>query len=402
MENEEDNQVKTLYVGNLDQSVTEELILALFGSIGPVKGCKIIREPTGHDPYCFVEFTNHAAALAALTAMNRRTCLNRELKVNWASSQGGGHALGGPPGAGPGPAGGVATRVDTSNHHHIFVGDLSPEVETEALRTAFQPFGEISDCKVVKDMATNWSKGYGFVSFVRKVDALTAMEQMNGQWLGSRAIRTNWATRKPPPPTGKHAPENERAPKSLNYDDVFNQASDVNCTVYCGGLAHGDDTIIRRSFSPFGRIMEVRYFKDKGYAFVRFDNKESACNAIVAMHGQEVAGQSVKCSWGKEGGGNHGGGGGGGYFDPSGGGGGGGGNYPPMGGPDQFNYQYYPQAGAPYGGAGGFGQTAPYMAPHPMAANHHQQPSPYYPPPQATGGYPYGGGQYGGPPPAQM
>lgn len=32
------------YVGNLDPSVTEELILALFGQIGPVKGCKIIHE----------------------------------------------------------------------------------------------------------------------------------------------------------------------------------------------------------------------------------------------------------------------------------------------------------------------------------------------------------------------
>ena len=73
---------KTLYVGNLDFSVTEELILALFGQIGPVKGCKIIREPGGGDPYCFVEFTHHAAASAALTAMNRRVCLGKEMKVN--------------------------------------------------------------------------------------------------------------------------------------------------------------------------------------------------------------------------------------------------------------------------------------------------------------------------------
>ena len=73
---------KTLYVGNLDFSVTEELILALFGQIGPVKGCKIIREPGGGDPYCFVEFTHHAAASAALTAMNRRNCMGKEMKVS--------------------------------------------------------------------------------------------------------------------------------------------------------------------------------------------------------------------------------------------------------------------------------------------------------------------------------
>merc|ERR1712130_113521 len=86
------------------------------------------------------------------------------------------------------------------------------------------------------------------------------------------------------------------------------------------GFTQGDENALRRAFGQFGRIMEVRYFKDKGYAFVRYDNKESACNAIVALHLTEVGGQVVKCSWGKEGGGSqpsqdshYGGGGGGGY-----------------------------------------------------------------------------------------
>lgn len=29
-------------------------------------------------------------------------------------------------------------------------------------------------------------------------EAESAITAMNGQWLGSRSIRTNWATRKPP------------------------------------------------------------------------------------------------------------------------------------------------------------------------------------------------------------
>merc|ERR1719209_1810403 len=102
---------------------------------------------------------------------------------------------------------------------------------------------------------------------------------------------------------------------------VFAQSSPTNCTVYAGGCTSGDENALRRAFGQFGRIMEVRYFKDKGYAFVRYDNKESACNAIVALHLTEVGGQVVKCSWGKEGGGSqpsshdshYGGGGGGGY-----------------------------------------------------------------------------------------
>lgn len=32
-------------------------------------------------------------------------------------------------------------------------------------------------------------------------DAENAIQQMGGQWLGGRQIRTNWATRKPAPKT---------------------------------------------------------------------------------------------------------------------------------------------------------------------------------------------------------
>jgi len=273
---------KTLYVGNLAHHATEDLIVVLFNQIGPVKGCKIIRDP-GTDPYCFVEFQHHQAASAALTAMNKRSCLGKEMKVNWASSPGNG------------PSATVKAVKDTSEHYHIFVGDLSPEIENETLRNAFSPFGELSDCKVVKDPLSGKSKGYGFCSFVRKADAQSAIEQMNGQWLGSRSIRTNWATRKPPTAGGYVGG------KALNYDEVFRQSSSSNTTVYIGGTTSADEHIIRDAFKLYGKIQEIRYFKDKGYAFCRYDNKESACSAIVACHLTEVGGQTIKCSWGKEG-----------------------------------------------------------------------------------------------------
>ena len=175
---------------------------------------------------------------------------------------------------------------------------FSPEIDTETLRNAFAPFGEISDCRVVKDMATNKSKGYGFCSFVKKTDAQSAIDTMNGQWLGSRSIRTNWATRKPPAPHNGYAAIGDK--NKLEYDDMFNRSSATNFTVYCGGISDSDEESIRRVFCQYGRIMEIRYFKDKGYAFIRYDNKESACSAIVAAHCTDIDGQNVKCSWGKE------------------------------------------------------------------------------------------------------
>ncbi|XP_069468037.1 nucleolysin TIAR isoform X2 [Ambystoma mexicanum] len=291
---EDDGQPKTLYVGNLSRDVTEVLILQLFSQIGPCKSCKMITEsearrvtpsvgfsvapPASNDPYCFVEFYEHRDAAAALAAMNGRKILGKEVKVNWATTP-------------------SSQKKDTSNHFHVFVGDLSPEITTEDIKSAFAPFGKISDARVVKDMATSKSKGYGFVSFFNKLDAENAIVHMGGQWLGGRQIRTNWATRKPPAP--KSTQENNT--KQLKFEEVVNQSSTKNCTVYCGGIAAGlTDQLMRQTFSPFGQIMEIRVFPEKGYSFIRFSTHESAAHAIVSVNGTTIEGHMVKCYWGKE------------------------------------------------------------------------------------------------------
>ncbi len=279
---------RTLYIGNLDPSINETFINTLFSVYGRISGLKMISDNL-NDPYCFVEFEESSAANNALTTMNKRIILGREIKVNWATS---------PTCSGP--------KQDTSKHFHIFVGDLSTELESAQLRDAFAPFGEISDCRVVRDPHTQKSKGYGFVSFLKKTDAEIAIQHMNGQWLGSRPIRTNWASRKPPGAQVKSEPA-QIGPnpttnnRQLNFEEVYNQSSLSNCTVYCGGITNGlSEEMISKAFNQFGPIQEIRVFKEKGYAFIKFISKEAATNAIVMMHNQEIQGQTIKCSWGKE------------------------------------------------------------------------------------------------------
>ena len=38
----------------------------------------------------------------------------------------------------------ISIFVFFTEHYHIFVGDLSPEIETQTLKDAFAPFGDIS------------------------------------------------------------------------------------------------------------------------------------------------------------------------------------------------------------------------------------------------------------------
>lgn len=276
---------RTLYIGNLDPSVEEELIHSLFSPYGRIVNIKMINDNL-KDLYCFVEYDNHQSALAALT-MNNLQCLDRELKVNWAANYGNS---------------GSSTKADTSKHYHIFVGDLSPEIETQQLRTSFNVFGEITDCRVLRDPHTQKSKGYGFVTFLKKTDAEQAIASMNGQLLGHRPIRTNWATRRTASVRNDSVLPGPSQPNRLmNYDEVYNQSSITNCTVYCGGIINGlTEELIRKNFSRFGNILEIRVFKDKGYAFIKYLSKEEATNAILMMHNKEILGQVVKCSWGKE------------------------------------------------------------------------------------------------------
>jgi nucleolysin TIA-1/TIAR len=273
----EEGQPRTLYVGNLDPAVTEEFICTLFSQIGVVTKTKVIFDTTS-DPYAFVEFADHLSAAQALQAMNHRQLLNREMKVNWATQPG------------------TQQKVDTSKHFHVFVGDLSPEVDNKTLQDAFAPFGSISDVKVIRDPATQKSKGYGFVSYPRREEAERAIEQMNGQWLGRRTIRTNWATRKPNETGGSSI----QAFSKPTYDEVFSQTTGDNSSVYVGNIPPnvGEDEI-RSVFRKFGVVTDIRHFKSQGYSFVKFDSKPSACRAIVEMNGAELAGQNLKCSWGK-------------------------------------------------------------------------------------------------------
>lgn len=271
------DEPRTLYVGNLDPSVSEDFIATLFNQIGSVTKTKVIFDGA-NDPYAFVEFSDHSQASQALQTMNKRLLLEREMKVNWAVE----------PGQQP-------SKIDTTRHFHVFVGDLSSEVDNNKLREAFQPFGDVSDAKVIRDTNTSKSKGYGFVSYPKREEAERAIEQMNGQWLGRRTIRTNWATRKPGD-QDKPTHYNEKS-----YDEIYNQTSGDNTSVYVGNIANLTEDEIRQAFASYGRISEVRIFKQAGYAFVKFENKNAAAKAIVEMNNQDVGGQIVRCSWGKTG-----------------------------------------------------------------------------------------------------
>ncbi|TIA89017.1 hypothetical protein E3P99_02287, partial [Wallemia hederae] len=263
-------------------------ISQIFAVAGHVQSVKIIPDRNfshGGLNYGFVEYTDMRAAETALQTLNGRKIFDTEIRVNWAYQ-------------------GNNKQEDTTNHFHVFVGDLSPEVNDEILSKAFSGFKSISDARVMWDMNTGKSRGYGFLSFRDKPDAESAISTMNGEWLGSRAIRVNWANQKTQ--TGSHRlndlmPTMNAFNGPLSYEAVFQQTPAYNTTVYIGNLTpYTTQADLVPIFQAFGYIIEVRMQADRGFAFVKLDSHENASMAIVQLQGTLIQGRPIKCSWGRD------------------------------------------------------------------------------------------------------
>jgi RNA recognition motif-containing protein len=73
----------------------------------------------------------------------------------------------------------------------LFVGGLGSETTAEGLRVAFGQFGTIQDAAVIFDRATGRSRGFGFVTFATRDEAIAAMGAMNGRELDGRILKVN-------------------------------------------------------------------------------------------------------------------------------------------------------------------------------------------------------------------
>ncbi|KAG0345690.1 hypothetical protein BG004_003285 [Podila humilis] len=279
-----DDDSKTLYVGNLDQSVNETFLREIFAQTGAlVESIKIIRDKNyahGGLNYGFVEFADHATAEVALQTMNGRRVNLQEIKVNWAFT------------------GQVAGKEDTATHYHIFIGDISPEINDEALSNAFSVFGSMTDARVMWDSNSGKSRGYGFAAYKERGDAERAIATMNGHVLGNRTIRCNWASQRGMPGPAFHQ-GNHHGGNSFKM--VAGQAPQFNTTVYIGNLPpHTTQEDLIPFFQPFGFVVEMRLQADRGFAFVKLESHEKAANAIVRLAGTMVNGRPAKLSWGKD------------------------------------------------------------------------------------------------------
>lgn len=172
----ERNQEATIYVGNLDQKATENIIWELFTQCGPVVNVHIPRDKISneHQGYGFVEFKSEEDADYSIKIMHMIKLYSKPIKVNKASQD-------------------KRTQEVGAN---LFIGNLDPEVDEKMLYETFSNFGLIISTKITRDMEEGVSKGYGFVSYDNFESSDLAIAQMNGQYFSGRQINVQYALKK--------------------------------------------------------------------------------------------------------------------------------------------------------------------------------------------------------------
>ncbi|KAG9159028.1 hypothetical protein Leryth_018575 [Lithospermum erythrorhizon] len=280
------------YVGNIHTQVTEPLLQEIFAATGPVESCKLIRKEKSS--YGFVHYFDHRSAALAICTLSSRQLFGQPIKVNWAYVSG--------------------QKEDTTDHYHIFVGDLSPEVTDQALHVCFSGFPSLSDARVMWDQKTGRSRGYGFVSFRDQQEAQSAINDLTGKWLYSRQIRCNWATK------GAGTSDEKQNFDAKSVVELTNETSDDGkeggnidapennpqyTTVYVGNLSQEVSQVdLHHHFHALGvgAIEEVRVQRDKGFGFVRYNTHAEAALAIQMgnSHASYLLGRQIKCSWGSK------------------------------------------------------------------------------------------------------
>jgi RNA recognition motif-containing protein len=85
----------------------------------------------------------------------------------------------------------------------IYVGNLPYSVNESSLNEIFSPYGTVISTKIITDMQTGRSKGFGFVEMSSEEESAKAIKELDNAELDGRNIRVNLARPKEERPRGK-------------------------------------------------------------------------------------------------------------------------------------------------------------------------------------------------------
>lgn len=159
-----------------------------------------------------------------------------------------------------------AVELDEGSKTNLIVNYLPQEMTDEEFEDLFKKFGEMKSCKIVRNRVSGYSYGFGFVDFQTHEQALKAITELNGHELETKKIKVAFAR-----PAGQDIKQ-----ANLYIKPVPNNWTQED---------------VKRVFEPYGNIIQVRVLgNDRGVAFVLYDLRKQAEDALEALNGKTVPG----------------------------------------------------------------------------------------------------------------
>eukprot|EP01125_Pyxidicula_operculata_P020037 TRINITY_DN7313_c0_g1_i1.p1 TRINITY_DN7313_c0_g1~~TRINITY_DN7313_c0_g1_i1.p1 ORF type:complete len:450 (-),score=99.20 TRINITY_DN7313_c0_g1_i1:21-1247(-) len=186
--NKDRNEIKTVFVGNLSESIDDHTIFHTFRPCGEIKAIRWLNEKSGKFRGCaFIEFFNEESASAA-KHLSGMILMGRPIRVEFANHQTEGEKrslmdINAPQIARPE---GCTT---------MFVGNLVDGVSEETIRTIFGKCGTIKEVRWLRDKKTNRFKGCAFVDYVDPSSTIDAAK-INGTEINGIPIRVDYSVSK--------------------------------------------------------------------------------------------------------------------------------------------------------------------------------------------------------------
>jgi len=251
----------SLYVGELDPTVTEAMLFEIFNMIGPVASIRVCRDAVTRRSlgYAYVNYLNASDGERALEQLNYSLIKNRACRIMWSQRD---------------PA------LRKTGQGNIFIKNLDEGIDNKALHDTFAAFGHVLSCKVATD-ENGLSKGYGFVHYETAEAAENAIKSVNGMLLNDKKVYV-----------GPHVSRKERQSKidemkaqftnlyiknldpettQEEFEDLFNQFGNVTSAVI--------------SFDDDG--------KNKGFGFVNYERHGEAQKAVDTLHDNDYKGKKL-------------------------------------------------------------------------------------------------------------
>ncbi|XP_078145495.1 ELAV-like protein 1a isoform X2 [Centroberyx gerrardi] len=187
---------------------------------------------------------------------------------------------------------------------NLIVNYLPQSMTQDELRSLFSSIGEVESAKLIRDKVAGHSLGYGFVNYLNPSDADRAINTLNGLRLQSKTIKVSYA--RPSSDTIKDANLYiSGLPKTMTQKDVEDMFARygriINSRVLvdqASGLYPEFETNTcqvpnaeRRSSSQSPAALSCVGLS-RGVAFIRFDKRAEAEDAIKDLNGQKPPGAS--------------------------------------------------------------------------------------------------------------